>query len=60
MDFMYLYVMQYSDPAIYEIDLTNEEDDDIERILEKFDLDIDNCEYMYSNFKLKIEHLDNE
>lgn len=59
MDFQYVYIMDYSNPSIYELDLTDEEDDDIERILNKYNLSIDECDYMYSNFKLQIETLNN-
>lgn len=53
----YVYIMDYSNPSIYELDLINEEDNDIERILRRYNLNIDECDYMYSNFKLKIETL---
>lgn len=48
----YLYIMDYSDCSICEIDITNEEDDDLERILKQYGLNIDTCAYMYSQIKI--------
>lgn len=51
----YLYVMDYCQCAIFEIKLNSTEDDDIERLLKEYGLDIDACDYMYSKEKLNIE-----
>lgn len=48
----YLYIMDYSDCSICEIDITNEEDDDLERILKQYGLNFDTCAYMYSQTKI--------
>lgn len=56
-DFEYLYVFDYSQPAIYEIPVT-EDDDDLERILEAHDLDLDECSYMWTKEKLEIQTVD--
>lgn len=53
----YLYVMDYCQCAIYEIKLDGTEDDDIERLLKEYGLDIDICDYMYSSTKLNIEKI---
>lgn len=51
----YLYVIDYCQCAIFEIKLNDIEDDDIERLLKEYGLDIDTCDYMYSKEKLNIE-----
>lgn len=48
----YLYILDYSDCTICEIDVSNEEDDDVERILKKYGCNIDTCAYMYSQNKI--------
>ena len=61
----WLYVMDYSDATISKIDVTDIEDDDIERILKPYGFDIDSCAYMYSDKDITEikditnEHLDN-
>ena len=57
LDFEYLYVFDYSQPAIYEIPVT-EDDDDLERILEAHGLNLDECCYMWTKEKLDIESKD--
>ena len=56
--FYYLYVLDYSYPAIYEIELT-EEDQKLtsNEILEKHGLKEDNCNFMYTKDKLELEIL---
>lgn len=50
--------MDYSVNAIYEIEYDDkEEDDDIERFLSEYDLNIDECDYMYSENKLDVEKI---
>lgn len=51
----YLYVMDYCQCAIFEIKLYSTKDDDIERLLKEYGLDVDTCNYMYSKEKLNIE-----
>lgn len=56
---MYLYVLDYCQNKIFEIEYDDkEENDDIDRILKEYDLDIDTCSYMYSEEKLEIETID--
>ena len=56
--FGYLYVLEFSYPAIYEIELT-EEDKKLtsNEILEKYGLKEDNCHFMYTKDKLELEIL---
>lgn len=54
----YIYIMDCSVCAIYEIECDGTEDDDIERLLKEYGLDIDCCDYMYSKEKLDIEKID--
>lgn len=56
-NFEYLYVFNYSQPAIYEIPVT-EDDDDLERILKAHDLNLDECSYMWTKEKLDIQTKD--
>ena len=53
--FSYLYILDYLCPGIYEIKLTEEDNDlNTEEILKKYDLKVDNCSYMYSMDKLEL------
>ena len=56
--FYYLYVLDFSYPGIYEIELT-EEDQKLtsNEILEKHGLKEDNCNFMYTKDKLELEIL---
>ena len=56
--FGYLYVLEFSYPAIYEIELT-EEDQNLtsDEILEKHGLKEDNCHFMYTENKLELSTL---
>ena len=56
--FGYLYVLEFSYPGIYEIELT-EEDQKLtsNEILEKYDLKETNCHFMYTKDKLELEIL---
>ena len=51
----YMYILDFSYPGIYEIELT-EEDQDLtsEQILEKRGLKKDICDFMYSENKLEL------
>lgn len=53
--FGYLYVLEFSYPAIYEIELT-EEDQNLTsyQILEKHGLKEDDCHFMYTENKLEL------
>lgn len=57
-DINYLYVMDYCQGSIFEIELDGTEDDDIERLLKEYGLNIDNCTYMYSKDKLDIQTIE--
>ena len=54
-NFNYLYIFDFSYPAIYEIELT-EEDQKLtsNEILEKYSLKEDNCHFMYTENKLEL------
>ena len=54
-NFSYLYILDYSYPGIYEIELT-EEDQKLtnDEILEKHGLKEDNCHFMYTENKLEL------
>lgn len=54
--FDYLYVFDFSYPALYEIELT-EEDENLttEEILKKRGLKEDNCQFMYTENKVELE-----
>ena len=56
--FYYLYVLDFSCPGIYEIELT-EEDQKLtsNEILKKHGLKEDNCHFMYTKDKLELEIL---
>lgn len=55
-NFNYLYVFDFSYPALYEIELT-EEDENLttEEILKKRGLKEDNCQFMYTENKVELE-----
>lgn len=57
-NFGYLYVLEYSYPSIFEIELT-EEDQDLtsNEILEKHGLKESVCEFMYTENKLELTTL---
>ena len=54
-NFGYLYILEFSYPAIYEIELT-EEDQELtsDEILKKHGLKEDNCHFMYSKNELEL------
>ena len=56
--FGYLYILEFSYPAIYEIELT-EEDQKLTsyELLKKHGLKEDNCHFMYTKDKLELEIL---
>ena len=59
----YLYVLDYYQNRIFEIEFDDKDQDyindmiDTEAVLNRRSLDIDNCEYMYSDKKLEIEQI---
>lgn len=56
----YLYVLDFCQCKIFEIELDNKGQDDMidtEVILNRRGLDIDTCDYMYSHEKLEIEQI---
>ena len=57
-NFGYLYVLEFSYPAIYEIELT-EEDQKLtsDEILEKRGLKKNTCDFMYSENKLELSQI---
>lgn len=57
-NFGYLYVLEYSYPSIFEIELT-EEDQDLtsDEILEKYGLKESVCEFMYTENKFELTTL---
>ena len=56
----YMYILDFSYPGIYEIELT-EEDETLttDELLKKYDLKEDTCQYMFSENKLELETLNN-
>lgn len=64
MNYNYLYVFDYSVSAIYEIELDeidkmslDDNDFDVEAVLNNYNLNIDNCQYMYTENKVEIESI---
>lgn len=62
MNYNYLYVFDYSQCAIFEIELDeidkmslDNNDFDVETVLNNYNLNIDNCQYMYTENKVEIE-----
>lgn len=50
----YLYVMDYSDGTISEIQLTEKQDnDDIDTILDKYHMKADNCSWMFTESRIE-------
>lgn len=56
----YMYILDFSYPGIYELELT-EEDETLttDELLEKYGLKENNCQYMFSENKLELETLNN-
>lgn len=54
--FNYLYVFDFSYPALYEIELTEEDENlNSDEILEKHGIKEDNCRFMYTENKVELE-----
>lgn len=57
----WLYIMDYADAKVYKLNVTDEEDDDIERILKAHGFNLDECAYMYADNNLtNIEEIKND
>lgn len=56
----YMYILDFSYPGIYEIELT-EEDETLttNELLKKYSLKEDTCQYMFTEYKLELETLNN-
>lgn len=55
----YLYVFDYCQCGIYQINISNpKEDIDIEQLLAEHGLNIDTCSWMFSNNELCIEFIE--
>lgn len=57
----YIYILSFSTNEVLEIGIT-EEDSNLttEELLDKYDLDIDNCLVMYNNYRLKLKTLNTD
>lgn len=57
----YLYILDYSDGSVCEIKLTKEdlELDNVETLFDKYNLNIDNCSWMFTSTKRNIINLNN-
>ena len=56
----YMYILDFSYPGIYEIELTKEDKNlTTNELLEKYGLKEDTCNYMFTENKLELETLNN-
>lgn len=57
----YIYILSFSTNEVLEIGIT-EEDSNLttEELLDKYDLDIDNCLVMYNSYRLKLKTLNTD
>ncbi len=54
----YVYILDFRDNAICEICITGDDVKlDSESLLNKYGFDIDNCNFMYSDYKLNLENV---
>ena len=54
----YLYILSFSTNEVLEIGITKEDSNlTTEELLDKYDLDIDNCLVMYNSYRLKLKTL---
>lgn len=54
----YVYILSFSTNEVLEIGITKEDSDlTTEELLNKYDLDIDNCLVMYNSYRLKLKTL---
>lgn len=57
----YVYILDFCNNAICEIVVTGDDVNlDSEALLNKYGFDIDNCNFMYSNYKLNLENVNKE
>ena len=49
----YIYVLDYSDCAIYEIVRDKDDDTDIEDVLKKYGCNVNTCSFMISDHKIE-------
>ena len=57
----YIYILSFGTNEVLEIGIT-EEDSNVttEELLDKYDLDIDNCLVMYNSYRLKLKTLNTD
>nr|DAR58544.1 MAG TPA: hypothetical protein [Crassvirales sp.] len=57
----YIYILSFGTNEVLEIGIT-EEDSNLttEELLDKYDLDIDNCLVMYNSYRLKLKTLNTD
>lgn len=54
----YIYILSFGTNEILEIGITKEDSDlTTEELLDKYDLDIENCLVMYNSYRLKLKTL---
>ena len=54
----YIYILSFSTNEVLEIGITKEESNlTTKELLDKYDLDIDNCLVMYNSYRLKLKTL---
>ena len=54
----YIYILSFGTNEVLEIDITKEDSNlTTEELLDKYDLDIDNCLVMYNSYRLKLKTL---
>lgn len=54
----YIYILSFGTNEILEIGITKEDSNlTTEELLDKYDLDIDNCLVMYNSYRLKLKTL---
>lgn len=54
----YVYILSFSTNEVLEIGITKEDSNlTTEELLDKYDLDIDNCLVMYNSYRLKLKTL---
>lgn len=57
----YVYILDFRNNAICEIVVTGDDINlDSEALLDKYGFDIDNCNFMYSDYKLNLENVNKE
>jgi hypothetical protein len=59
-NFEFLYILDYSIPAIYEIELNTDRVETIDDILKRYNLKESECSYMYSSEKLSLHYINDK